>query len=278
VATRTRLEFPGRGRVAAARLWCERRGRALGRRLPAPRSRILCFHSVGTPEWGVNDVAPARFRRHLEAALELGYRFVPASELADELSGGAGQAGPGEGGPAKSARDERLLAVTFDDGARTVATVAAPILASYGIPWTVFVVTDWASGNHRHPALLLNWAEIERIVSDGGLVGSHSVSHRDLGLATLADARHELEASKEIIAKRIGVNVTEFAIPLGQSANWHPELLDLAREAGFRWVYAQSEARRPPGTTARTFVTRFDDEAVFRAALGGAFDRWEEWY
>jgi peptidoglycan/xylan/chitin deacetylase (PgdA/CDA1 family) len=226
----------------------------------------------------VNDVSPARFRRHLEAALELGYRFVPASELAGELTEGASTQDAAHGGRPNKVRQDRLLAVTFDDGARSVATVAAPILASYGIPWTVFIVTDWASGRHKHPDLLLNWADVEHVVAHGGLVGSHSVSHRDLGTASFEDARYELEASKDIIARHTGLTVTEFAIPLGQSANWRPQLLDLAREAGFRWVYAQAEAPRPSGTAARTFITRYDDDAVFRAALGGAFDRWEEWY
>jgi peptidoglycan/xylan/chitin deacetylase (PgdA/CDA1 family) len=271
--TRARLEFPGRGRVAAARLWCERRGRALARPAPAPRSRILCFHSVGTPEWGVNDVAPPRFRRDIELALGLGYRFVAAAELADELA--SNEAGNGATSPR---RDDRLLALTFDDGVRTVLTEAAPLLAAYGIPFTVFVVTEWADGKHRHGDLLLNWHDIEGLASRGGTIGSHSVSHPDFGVASLDAARDEMETSRAVIAERVGVDVTEFAIPLGQSGNWRPELLALARAAGFDRVYAQSEDRRPPGTSARTFITRYDDDAVFRAALGGAFDRWEEWY
>ena len=44
--------------------------------------RILCYHSVGQEEWGINDVTPAQFRRHIELALNAGYRFVPASEIA----------------------------------------------------------------------------------------------------------------------------------------------------------------------------------------------------
>jgi hypothetical protein len=27
----------------------------------------------------------------------------------------------------------------------------------------------------------------------------------------------------------------------------------------------------------RTFITQFDDRRLFRAALEGAFDAWEEW-
>ncbi len=50
-----------------------------------------------------------------------------------------------------------------------------------------------------------------------------------------------------------------------------------ARAAGYTAVFAQSEERRPPGTVPRTFITRFDGDRIFRGALGGAFDRWEEW-
>ena len=42
-------------------------------------------------------------------------------------------------------------------------------------------------------------------------------------------------------------------------------------------MFAQAEETRPAETVARTFVTRWDGDRVFRAALGGAFDRWEEW-
>ena len=38
---------------------------------------------------------------------------------------------------------DRSVAVTFDDGYRNVLTNAAPVLAEYGIPATVFVVTDF---------------------------------------------------------------------------------------------------------------------------------------
>ena len=77
---------------------CERTALSVaGERRPA-RSRILCYHSVGTASWGVNDVAPARFRSQIETAIRAGYHFVPAELIASDEDS-----------------DERRLAITFDD-------------------------------------------------------------------------------------------------------------------------------------------------------------------
>lgn len=249
-----------RRRVAAARMCCERHVIARVSHHHERRSRILCYHSVGTPEWGVNDVSPSRFRRQLECALADGWRFVPAAELA------SGDAPRGS------------LAVTFDDGVASVVHTAAPILSSLGIPWSLFVVAEWADGRHRWDReTLLGWRDIEHAARLGAEVGSHSLTHPDFGRLAPAEAAHELSESRRLIELRTGITSRTFAIPFGQSGNWSPAAQSAARDAGYVAVFAQSEERRPGETVPRTFITRFDGDRVFRAALGGAFDRWEEW-
>jgi peptidoglycan/xylan/chitin deacetylase (PgdA/CDA1 family) len=115
-----------RKRFAAMRMCCERHVLArvgLARRRYI--GRILCYHTVGQEDWGTNDVTPSQLRRHIEMALNAGYRFVPASEIART-----------GGGP-------KDLAITFDDGMKSVATTAAPIMKEYNLPWTFFPVSDW---------------------------------------------------------------------------------------------------------------------------------------
>jgi peptidoglycan/xylan/chitin deacetylase (PgdA/CDA1 family) len=250
-----------REHLRSARVLVERRG--LGRwrrRRPAVAGRILCYHGVGTPSWGYNDVTPARFRRHLELALEQGYRFVPAETIA--RTGGE----PGE------------LAVTFDDGLRSVGENAAPILAELGVPWTLFVVSGWASGDRwRDPGLFLGWSELVELARAGATLGSHSVSHPNFGRLELEAARAELVESRRAIEAGTGLAIDTFAIPFGQSGDWSEACSEVAREAGYRVVYAQAIETRRPGTVPRSFITGYDDDAVFLAALEGAFDRWEEW-
>lgn len=249
-----------RSTLAAARLYAERAALSFGSgTVRRETGRILCYHSVGTPAWGVNDVSPRRFRLQLESAMRQGYRFVPARAIA--LTGG---------GP-------RDLAVTFDDGLSSVVANAEPILAELAIPWSIFVVSDWADGRHQFgEGVFLSWPEIVGLAQRGVEIGSHSVSHPNFGRIGVDEAREELDRSRATIEQRLGRPSTSFAIPMGGSRDWTMQAQALARAAGYAIIYAQSEGRRPRGTTPRTFVTRFDGERLFAAALRGAFDEWEE--
>jgi peptidoglycan/xylan/chitin deacetylase (PgdA/CDA1 family) len=251
-----------RADVAAARMYAERHALAsLPTRAQRTHGRILCYHSIGQPQSGVNDVAPARFRRHIELALSLGYRFAPAREIA--LNGG----GPKD------------LAITFDDAWTSVAREAAPILREHKIPWSLFAVSDWSG--HAQPwtrNAILDWRALDDLLDDDVELGSHSVTHADFGALSAEEAFEELTTSRRVIQERLGIAPTTFAIPLGQSANWTETAAKLAREAGYEVAYAQAEDTRPPDTVGRTFVTKFDSDRIFRALLNGAYDRWEEWY
>ena len=251
-----------RADVAAARMYCERHALAMSLTTrERDRGRILCYHSVGQPTMGVNDVTPQQFKRHIELALDAGYRFVPASRLAN----GGGN------------RNE--LAITFDDGLVSIKENAAPILKEFDIPWSVFVVSEWAE--HTQPwteGFVLRWSELEELAARGAEIGSHSRTHPDFAKIDRAQMIYELQGSRQMFERRMSILPSQFAIPYGQSKNWPQVASEIAREAGYELLYAQAEATRPPGTIPRTFVTKFDNDLIFRALLSGAYDHWEEWY
>ena len=250
-----------RKRFASARMCCERHVLArVGRARRRYIGRILCYHTVGQDEWGANDVTPAQLRRHIELALDAGYRFVPASEIART-----------GGGP-------KDLAITFDDGLKSVATNAAPIMKDYNLPWTFFPVSDWTEGkvDWVNP-LVMGWRDVEALLAGGAEMGSHSATHPDFGRIGQQQILDELAGSRDLFERRLGHAPRTFVIPLGQSANWTGEAMKAAKDAGYDVIYAQAEATRPQGTVARTFVTKFDGDRIFKALLDGKFDRWEEW-
>jgi peptidoglycan/xylan/chitin deacetylase (PgdA/CDA1 family) len=252
-----------RDRVARGRAYAERQLIARARAPKPPTSRILCYHTVGMPKMGLNDVSLQRIRRQLEMARIAGYRFVPASELVAE--------------PTDPAPGDRRLALTFDDGFRSILTTVEPLLRELDIPWTAFIVSGFADGKKGHEDFL-DWDEVAGLAERGVTIASHSVTHPNFATLSPGQVVDELEQSRTALRDKLGIETAEFAIPFGQSKDWPEVARKAATEAGYTTVYAQSMERRPAGTVPRTFVTRFDDDRVFRAALGGAFDRWEEWY
>ncbi|MFN4025142.1 MAG: polysaccharide deacetylase family protein [Hyphomonas sp.] len=208
----------------------------------------------------MNDVSPENFARQLDIAMELGYRFVPARQIA------------ADGG------EPMDLAVTFDDAWTSAADHAAPILKQRSIPWTLFVVSDWSDHQSEWTQKdILGWEALKALSAADVELGSHSKSHPDFSCLSEADIEAELRTSREVMHQRLGAAPATFAIPFGQSMNWNETAHELARAAGYEVVYSQAENTRFPGTAPRTFVTKFDNDRIFRALLDGAFDNWEEW-
>jgi len=253
-----------RHHVAAARMYCERHWLAttVGTGSTADRrtGRVLCYHSIGQPITGVNDVKPQQFRRQIELALRSGFRFVSARHIA------------------RTGGDPKDLAITFDDGWTSVLTKAAPILRDYDIPWSLFVVAKWSDHQASwSKQSILSWRDIDALLAAGAEIGSHSMTHPDFGSIDRAQMVDELCGSRDTIKQRLGLSPVTFAIPYGQSMNWPHTASEIAHEAGYDIIYAQAEGTRPAGTVPRTFVTRFDSDRIFNALLRGAYDRWEEW-
>lgn len=250
-----------RKHVAAARMLIERHALATTRRPHQRRGgRILCYHSIEEPEMGVNDVRAAQLRQQIEMMIKRGHRFVPAADIAQ--SGGS--------------RND--IAITFDDGCKSVFTHAAKIFAEYSIPWSLFVVTNWSAHSEEWSrSRFVSWADIESLVRAGVEIGSHTRTHPDFGKIGSAQMEDELAGSRLEFQKRLGFSPISVAIPLGQSMNWTLEAGVIARRAGYQLVYAQAENTRPQDTIPRTFVTRFDNRRIFSALLDGAYDSWEEW-
>ena len=235
----------------------ERRRPGVAPTPPSPRPRVLVYHAVDQPEFFVNNIASRRFRRQLQLALDEGYRFGSLDDVA------------------AAEPDDALLSISFDDGYRSAGSFA-PTLAEFGAPWTMFVTSTWSDGDAWRPELFLDWTELEDLLDSGVHIGSHSATHPDFGSLEESAARVELETSRETIRQRLGVEVTDFAIPFGNAANWSDQAHRAALDVGYTRIYAQSEELRFPGTVGRSFVSGFDSDRTFVATLRGAFDRWEE--
>jgi peptidoglycan/xylan/chitin deacetylase (PgdA/CDA1 family) len=93
---------------------------------------VLLFHSVDDRKLhsfaDLGNIHPFLFEKAI-GALKKDFEVVGLNEMVDVLSGDL---------PVK----ERLLAVTFDDGPKSYAVNALPVMEALGIPSTCFLITD----------------------------------------------------------------------------------------------------------------------------------------
>jgi peptidoglycan/xylan/chitin deacetylase (PgdA/CDA1 family) len=104
--------------------------------LNSKKITILAYHGVSTRDrtngirnQGGNHLAIAKFSKQIEY-LAKHRKVVPLTDVIELLSQGQ-QIPPG------------VAAITFDDGYRSIRTLAWPVLKSWGIPATVFIATRW---------------------------------------------------------------------------------------------------------------------------------------
>jgi len=116
---------------------------------------------------------------------------------------------------------DKVIALTFDDGYRSVYTRAYPLLKEKGWPFTVFVSTDYVGTNKR---LYMNWDELSEMVQYGALIGNHTQSHSHLlrklagetGEMWQSRVRQEIQGAQEIIDNKVGAQYRILAYPYGE--------------------------------------------------------------
>lgn len=162
---------------------------------------MLCYHGVSGSWPDPLAVGPERLRAQVKRLLDRGWR--PAT-----FSDAVGASAPG-----------RTLAVTFDDGLRSVARLALPVLRELGVPATAFVPTGYVGGGkpfawpetehwlgteHADELEGMSWDELGELREAGWEVGSHSDTHAHL--TSLDDERllAEMRRAKEAIEARLG--------------------------------------------------------------------------
>lgn len=107
---------------------------------------------------------------------------------------------------------KRKIAVTFDDGLEDVYTFAYPFLKEQGVPFTVFVITDFLDTDGYITAEQLKEMSKDPLVT----IGSHGVTHKILPKLSREEKMFELSESKRKLSELIGKDVTVFAYSHGQ--------------------------------------------------------------
>ena len=166
---------------------------------------ILCYHRFG-PGNSKMIVSAENFARQMQWLVDNDYRVIPLSDLEGFLAG-------------RNDLPRRAVAITIDDGYRTVFEHAYPILKKFAFPATVFLYTDFVGAGDA-----LTWKQMRDMV-DSGLIDiqAHSKSHTNLinrapgedGKAYAERIDVEIGAPIKAIESRLPIKVKRFAFPYG---------------------------------------------------------------
>ena len=126
------------------------------------------------------------------------------------------------------------VAITFDDGFRSVHDVALPVLKDYGFVATVFLVTDFCGKNNGWygqpesiPVFdLLRWDDITEMAGQNIEFGVHTASHPDLTKISQAKIENEILGARETLRKNLQQNECAFAYPYGKRSSYAEKLVD----------------------------------------------------
>lgn len=173
---------------------------------------ILTYHSIDN-SGSIISVSPSRFKDHMRFLNEAEISSISLEEIIKCIS-------TGKEFPKKS------IAITFDDGFKSVYSDALPVLEEFGFTATIFLVAEkcgednqWDRQLKKIPHLnLLNREEIIEMSGKGIAFGSHTLRHPNLSILPMERVAEEITGSKSIIQKLLKKGTLFFAYPYGDES------------------------------------------------------------
>ncbi|WP_065188774.1 polysaccharide deacetylase family protein [Shewanella woodyi] len=169
---------------------------------------ILQYHHVSASTPAITSVTPEQFREQMQYLAENDFIVKPLSQVVDAIK-------------TEQAIPDKTVVITFDDGYRSIAKTAHPILKEYGFPYTLFVSIEPIKAKYRE---MMSWEELVLLSKEGAEIANHSWAHehliRKLEGETqekwLARVEENILKTEQEIALATGQNHKMLAYPYGE--------------------------------------------------------------
>jgi peptidoglycan/xylan/chitin deacetylase (PgdA/CDA1 family) len=204
----------------------------------ASAATILVYHRFGPVAGDSMAITTGLFVSQLDYMRAHGYRIVPLRQVVDFAAG-------------RGSIPARAVAITADDGHRTVFTEMRPIVERYRIPVTLFIYPSAIS----NAPYAMTWDQLSVLNATGLFdIESHTYWHPNFKVerkrltprAFDGFARSQFTKARAAIEKHLGLRPDLLSWPFGI---YDDDLIRIARECGY--VAGFSIERRP--------VTRTDN-------------------
>jgi len=157
-------------------------------------------------------------------------------------------------GDCRGKPDGSQVALTIDDGFRSVFEQAMPLLERTRFRATLYLVSgrlggwnDWEVQQGEARAPLMSVEEVRAWLAAGHRIGAHSMTHPWLTRIPLARAREEIRGCRTMLEDTFGVPVKDFCYPYG---DWNDAVRREVVEAGFETATTTDFGLNGPDTDA----------------------------
>src|SRR6185295_1950687 len=135
----------------------------------------------------------------------------------------------------------------FDDGYQSVYDHVYQIMKSAGIRSSQYIITSKIGARGYMSKL-----EIQEMAQAGHEIGAHTLTHAHLNELSNAEARKEIEGSRNDLIK-IGITPVTFAYPFGDYTN---ETIQILKELGFWGARTTHPGLNTPNTNRFELLRR----------------------
>lgn len=192
---------------------------------------ILQYHHVSEKTPASTSVTPAQFREQMQYLANHDFNVVPLSEVVNAIK-------------EKRSLPKNTVAITFDDGYKSIFNTARPILKEYGFPYTLFVAVEPINKHYRD---MMSWKQLKVLTQEGAEIANHSWAHeylikREKGETEsqwLKRVEDNILQTESTIAKETGQNLKMLAYPYGE---YNAQIQNMLKQHGYVAFGQQSGA------------------------------------
>jgi len=225
---------------------------------------ILVYHRFGPVVMDSMTVTTHQFESHVKYLLETKYTIIPLRHLVDYHLG------------RRKSLPCRSVAITVDDGHKSVYTKLSPLVKKYQIPVTLFLYPSAIS----NASYAMTWDQLREMKAFGlfdfqGHTYWHPNFKKEKKKLTPADyekfVEMQLIKSKEKLEKELGTRVDMLSWPFGI---YDEDLIRKAAEAGYISAFTierhHAKCSDPIMALPRYLITGSDKRKVIDRILGGS--------
>jgi peptidoglycan/xylan/chitin deacetylase (PgdA/CDA1 family) len=225
---------------------------------------ILVYHRFGSVVADSMTVTTQHFESHVKYLIETNYTVIPLRQLVDYHLGKS------------KSLPFRSIAITVDDGHKSVYTDLFPLVKKYKIPVTLFLYPSAIS----NASYAMTWDQLREIQASGlfefqGHTYWHPNFKNERKKLRPPDYENfvemQLKKSKEKLQKELGIQVDMLSWPFGI---YDEHLIQKAVEAGYVSAFTierfHTKASDPVMALPRYLITDADKGKAFGKILGGS--------